>query len=161
AETLVPGAGKSCTRITMSCTAMPAHRILRLRSLKADLALDPGAENVMRYGDRRRRGQAGRMRAGQEADRLVAGEPARVLELLAVHGDVVAQRLGMAADHQRHRKRPGLRGEVAHAAGDDAGLLERLAPHRILDRLTRLDEAGKARPHARHEPRRAPEQAAV
>ena len=28
AETLVPGAGKFCTPMTMSCTAMPAHRIL-------------------------------------------------------------------------------------------------------------------------------------
>jgi len=28
ADTLAPGAGKCSTRITMSCTAMPAHRIL-------------------------------------------------------------------------------------------------------------------------------------
>ena len=27
AATLVPGAGKFSTRMTMSCTAMPAHRI--------------------------------------------------------------------------------------------------------------------------------------
>ena len=28
ADTLAPGAGKCSTRITMSCTAMPAHRIV-------------------------------------------------------------------------------------------------------------------------------------
>ena len=46
----------------------------------------------------------------------------------------VAQRLGVAADHQRHRERPGLRAEIVDPAADDAGFLQRLAPHRVLDR---------------------------
>ncbi len=41
----------------------------------------------------------------------------------------------MAADHQRHRERPGLRVEIFHPPAFDAGLLQRLAPHRVLDAL--------------------------
>src|SRR5450756_3184939 len=54
AATLLPGAGKFSTRMTMSCTAMPAHRIFGAflpgtASVKADLALHPGADDVMSY----------------------------------------------------------------------------------------------------------------
>src|SRR5262249_61559018 len=61
----------------------------------------------------------------------------------------------------RHRERPGLRGEIADATAHDAGLLLHLAPHRLLDVLARLDEAGEARPHRRGEACRAPEQAVL
>ena len=43
----------------------------------------------------------------------------------------------------------------------DAGLLQRLAAHGVLDRLARLDEAGQRRVHAGREMRAAAEQAAV
>src|SRR4029077_11514841 len=58
AATLVPGAGKCSTCITMSCTAMPAQRIFGAALAKTDLVLYPGADDVMRDRDRGRRGQA-------------------------------------------------------------------------------------------------------
>src|ERR1039458_846447 len=63
AATLLPGAGKFSTRMTMSCTTMPEHRILGLcfagaRSVKADLVVHPSPDDVMRDRDRKRRGQA-------------------------------------------------------------------------------------------------------
>ena len=90
-----------------------------------------------------------------------AREPAAVLELVRVGADVVAERLAEAADHQRIGKRPGLAGMVDDAAEPDAGFLEGLAPHRVLDRLARLDEAGERRIHAGQEMRAAPEQAVL
>src|SRR3569832_1707690 len=164
AWTLAPGAGKRSTRMTMSCTAPPAHRIVfapALASVKRRLALAPGAHDMMRDGDRRWRRQPVLVPAQQHVGDLVAREPARALELGGVDLDVAALGLGEGADHQRHRERPWLRREVTHAAADDAGFLDRLAPHRVLDRLARLDEPGKARPHARHEAGRAAEQAVV
>src|SRR4029079_18933381 len=80
---------------------------------------------------------------------LLAIEPAGVVELHAIDHDHVRQRLGMTADHQRGGKRPWLRGEIAHAAADDAGLFAGFPPHGVLDRLTRFHEARQARPHAR------------
>src|ERR1039457_7395686 len=76
AATLAPGAGKFCTRMTMSCTAMPAHRIFGAflpgaASVKADLVLHPGADDVMRDRHRRRRGQALRVAARQHGRDLV------------------------------------------------------------------------------------------
>ncbi len=70
-------------------------------------------------------------------------------------------RLGVAADHQRTRKRPGLRGEVGHPRARKPDLFLDLAPHRFLDRFAGLGEAGETRPHGRREPRRAAEHAAV
>src|SRR5690606_21682098 len=48
-----------------------------------------------------------------------------------------------------------------YATDADAGLLEDLAPHRVLERFARLHEAGKARIHARREAGLTPEQAAL
>ena len=48
----------------------------------------------------------GWLRVGVEF-KLVAVEPACVLDLIAVDGDIFRQRDGMAPDHQRGRKRPG------------------------------------------------------
>ena len=67
----------------------------------------------------------------------------------------------VAADHQRHRERPGLRGEILHARRRRCRLPQRLAPRRVLDAFARLDEARKARPHVGDEAPRAPEQAVV
>ena len=49
--------------------------------VKAALAVDPGADDVMRDRDRRRRGEAVRVLARQHGDDLVAVEPARVFQL--------------------------------------------------------------------------------
>src|SRR3569832_2399828 len=148
AWTLWPGAGKRSTRMTMSCTAPPAHRIV-LRSIKRRLALDPGADDVMRDGDRRRRGQSVLVASHQHVGDFVARKPARVLKLGRIDLDVARFRFGEGADHEQHQKRPGLRRELAHAAADDTGFLHRLAAHGVLDRLARLDETGKTRPHGR------------
>ena len=71
------------------------------------------------------------------------------------------QRLGMAADHQRGGKGPRLRGEIAHAPANNAGLVAGFPPHRVLDRLPGLDEAGEARPHAGLKAMRAAEHATL
>ena len=117
ATALAPGGGNARTRMTMSCTAMPAHRIFGAacaRSGKADLAVDPGADDVMGDRDRRRRAQpvadggaaaSARPRRARTSARLPV--PSRSTTMS------VRQRLGVAADHQRHRERPGLRGEIA------------------------------------------------
>src|SRR5674476_1571444 len=156
AGTLVPGAGKFSTRMTMSCTPMPAHRIfgdgLGARAVKADLVVHPGADDVMRDRHRRWRGQAIGVLAQQHARHLVFAKPAGVLEFLPIDHDLVRHRLGVATDHQRTRERPGLRAEVDHPAAGDAGFLARFAVHGILDRFARLDETGQARPHGRPEP---------
>src|SRR6186997_1996324 len=98
--------------MTMSCTAPPAHRMrgffLPCGSLKTDLVLYPCADDVMRDRYRRRRRQSLRVFAHQHAPDLFLAKPAGVLEFLAVDDDFVRQGLGMAADHQRRRERPGL-----------------------------------------------------
>ena len=99
--------------------------------------------------------------AGEHGADLVAGKPAAVLQLGDVGADVLVERLAEAADHQRIGERPGLAGVIDDAAEPDAGFLQRLAPHRVLDRLARLDEAGERRIHAGHEMRAAAEQAAL
>ncbi|HEY7972667.1 MAG TPA: hypothetical protein VID96_07050, partial [Xanthobacteraceae bacterium] len=77
AATLVPGAGKFCTRIMMSCTAMPAQRIFGFaRSAKIDLVLNPGTDDVMRDRDRGRCGESLRMFAHQHRFDLIFGKPA-------------------------------------------------------------------------------------
>ena len=84
---------------------------------------------------------------------LVAREPARLGELLGVDGDLLGQGLGEKPHHQARRKRPRLRGQVAHAPAADARLLADLAAHGLLRGLARLDEAGEAgEPGARAPP---------
>ena len=58
-------------------------------------------------------------------------------------------RMGVKAEHQRGRKRPRLRGEVAHRCHMDAGLLPDFARHRIFQALAGLDESGQCRVAAR------------
>ena len=113
-------------------------------------------------GDGRRRGQPVGMRAAA-ASRATSSRSNQRASSSSVRSMTMScdSASRVAADHQRGGERPGLRGEIAHAAADDAGFLEGFPPHRILDRFARLDEAGEARPHAALETVRAAEQAAV
>src|SRR5690606_35849051 len=63
--------------------------------------------------------------------------------------------------HQRMREGPGLTCMVSDAAEADAGLFEDLAAHRVLDGLSRLDEAGECGIHAGRKVRAAAEHAAI
>src|SRR6187200_3144228 len=157
---LPPGCGNYSTRNTMSCTAMPAHRMMGTLE-ELTVALHPGAYDVVGDGDRRRTGQSVGMLSHQHGGAFVLGEPAAVDQLVGIHLDVVVERLGETAVHQRHRERPGLRVEILHAAAFDAGLFQGFAPHRILERFAGLDEAGETRPHGCGEPAGAAEQSAV
>src|SRR6185437_8928207 len=97
--TFVPGAGNFSTRMTMSCTAMPEHRIvgvLRLPSAKRNLVFHPGTNDVIRDCDRWRRRQAVRMLAHQHRLDFTFAEPPRILELAAVHNDLACLCLGVA-----------------------------------------------------------------
>src|SRR6187549_857876 len=85
---LPPGCGNCSTRNTMSCTAMPAHRMMGpLEELT--VALHPGANDMMSDGDRRRAGQSVGMLSHQHGGAFVLGEPAAVDQLVLVHLDVV------------------------------------------------------------------------
>src|SRR5581483_6375292 len=119
AATFSPGRGKRSTRMTMSWTAIPAQRIAALSEEDIGSVLDPAADDVVGDGHRRRGSEAVRMRALEHAGDLVAREPARGFELMRVHDDVGRQCLRVAADHQRRREWPGLRGEVADLAAAD------------------------------------------
>ena len=92
---------------------------------------------------------------------FVALEPAGILQFLAIDHDGIGQRLGVAADHDRRRKRPRLRREIFHAADSDADFFQHFAAHRFLDRFAGLGKAGETRPHGRRETRRAAEHAAL
>src|SRR5215472_18176085 len=99
-----------------------------------------------RPGQRRHRRRGVRIAVGGARDHvtdLLAAEPARLDKLLGVDRDLFAQRLGEKAHHQGRREWPRLRGEVADAPTADARLLADLAPHRVLERLTRLHVAGE------------------
>src|SRR5262245_9926061 len=159
-----PGCGKRSTWKMKSSTAMPAHSTTgrRPRALsELDAIFHPGADDVIRDGDRRGRGEAVWMLPGDHRGDLLAIEPARIGQLVAVYHDLMRDRLGVAADHQPGRKWPGLRAEIGDAPAHDAGFLARLSPHGVLDRFARLDKAGKARPHAGLKPMRAAENAAI
>src|SRR6266481_5178609 len=158
------GCGKRSTRNTSSSTMIPAHKIARAPApalAELNLFLHPGADDVIGDGHRRRRGQVVGMTPRQHARDLLAVEPAGIVEFLAIDDDLVRERLGMTADHQRGGKGPGLGGEIAHASANDAGLFARFPPHGIFDRLARLDETGEARPHAGLKSIRAAEHAAL
>src|SRR6185312_398558 len=157
--------GNSSTRKISSSTAIPVQRMRGAAPGPAalvegnDVAFDPGADDVMRDRDRRRRAKPVGMLAHQHQRDLVAVEPARALELGRIDLDVVIECLGVAADHQRHGERPGLRREVGDAPARDPGLFVHLAAHRLLDVLAGLHEPGEARPHRRRKARRSAEQA--
>src|SRR2546421_7094399 len=111
------GRGNDPTRNTRSSTAMPVHTTCLRASAEDTIALlDPGADDVMRDRNRRRNADALRMLADEHQRGLVAAEPARVLQLLAVDLDVGVGRARVTADHQRHWKRPLLRAEIFHLA---------------------------------------------
>src|SRR6185312_6772499 len=90
---LPPGGGNCATRNTMSCTAMPAHRIAGGLE-RATVALHPGADDVVCDGDGRRAGQPFGMLAHQHRGAFVLAEPAAVDQFVLVHDDVVVQRFG-------------------------------------------------------------------
>src|SRR4029079_3657327 len=138
---------------------MPAQTIVRLSEL--NLVLDPGADDVMSDRHGRPRAQTRRMPAQQHARDLVAIEPAGILEFGAIDDDVMGERFGVATDHQRARKWPRLRSEITYPPSDDAGFFAGLAPYCFLDRLPRLHESGKTRPHAGNKAVRAPKHATV
>ena len=88
----------------------------------------------------------GRHLAGLEGGaQLVAGEPAGLVDLVAVDVDLGGGGAGHEAEHEAGRERPGLAGDVLDLADGDAGLLVHLAAHRLLDGLARLDESGERR----------------
>ena len=79
-------------------------------------------------------GDRDRRRAGQALGMLAHQHRPRISSLLNQRASsssfwsivmIVVERLGMAADHQRHRKRPRLRAEILHAPACDAGLFQR------------------------------------
>src|SRR5689334_10100506 len=104
---LPPGWGNCSTRNTMSCTAMPAHRMAGALE-ELTIALHPSANDVVGDGDRWRAGQPVRMLAHQHRGAFVLGEPAAIDQFVGVHLDVFVERFSETAVHQRHRKRPRL-----------------------------------------------------
>src|SRR5262245_34560972 len=98
-----------------SSTAMPAHSTTRRRGSEGNATLHPGADDVVGDRDRHRRGETVGMLPYQHQRDLLAVEPARVCELARIDRDLLRERLGVAADHQRARERPWLRCEIAHA----------------------------------------------
>src|SRR5262245_49975200 len=163
AATLVPGPGKFSTRMTMSCTAMPAHRIFGTfgaRSVKTYLVLHPGADDVMRDCNRRRRRKPLVMFARQHGLNLSPAKQPGGLELRPIGHNLVRQCFNVTANHQRCRERLSLASEVNDAAAGAAGFLARVPAYRVLDRVADFDEPGKARPHRWNETRATPQQAA-
>src|ERR1700760_4652442 len=102
----------------------------------------------MRNRHRGWRRQAVRVAALDERDRLIAAEPAGVFQLHAVDFKATAFRFGKAADHQRGRERPWLRGEILDSPADDSGLFVDFPPDSSLDSFPRLNETGQRRKHA-------------
>src|SRR5580692_3547373 len=99
--------------------------------------------------------------AFEERDRLMAAEPAGVLQLDLVDLQLSAFGFSKAADHQRGGERPWLRGKVLHRATDDTGLLADFAPDGGLDGFPGLDETGQRRIHALWKPRLTAKQTGI
>src|SRR5512139_233292 len=166
AGTFVPASGNLSTRMTMSCTAPPAHRMRAVPffgrdSIKANLVLYPCADDVMRDCHRRRSREPLRMLAHQHGCDFFLGKPAGVLEFLTVDHDFTCQRLGMTTDHKRSREWPGLRSKIDDAAARDARFFARFPVHRVFDRFPGFDITRETRPHRRHETRAAAEETPV
>src|SRR5215813_5675490 len=83
------------------------------------------------------------MAALQHQPRVGAREPARLGDLIWIDRELARLGLGDATQHERVRKWPGLARVELDLANRDAGFLQHLAAHRVLDVLARLDEAGK------------------
>src|SRR3954469_1408283 len=162
---LLPRAGTASTRKVRSRTGMPMQRMrgaisaIDALSSSSALVVHPAAEQMMRNRKRMRAGEPVRMRPRQHQRRLLAREPARILQLGVIDDDVLAHGPRTAADHQRRRIGPGLGHVILHVGAADAGLFEDLAAHRILDGLCGLDEPGEAGIHARWKLLLAAEQA--
>ncbi|MNF10972.1 hypothetical protein D3C80_2120700 [compost metagenome] len=71
-------------------------------------------------------------------------EPATVFQLRTVDSEVVAQNLGMTADHQRIGKRPGLARMIGNATDGEPHFLDTFAAHGGLDCFAVLDKACEA-----------------
>src|SRR5207248_5823593 len=84
-------------------------------------------------------------------------EPLCVLDFAGLRRDLAIAPLGNEGDHQRMRERPRLAREVADVRDAHADLLLHLAREALLERLTRLDEAGERAVHAGRKVRAAPE----
>ena len=99
----------------------------------------------MRDRDWRRGAQIVGMAVLQHQCDVVAREPAHVLHFLVIDVEAVISGDAVAADQSGRRGRARGWGEhVAHLADTPPRFLEGLAPHRILDRLARFDEACEA-----------------
>src|SRR5262249_425334 len=155
------GGGNVVARVFATSALGESLRSLGLPSFASVPILHPGADDVIGNGDLRRRAQAVRMAAAQHGDDFLALEPARIVKLAAVHNNVARQRLGATAGHQRGTEGPGGGRERGARAAAYADLLARLPANRLLDRLARLHESGKTRPHALGKPVRAAENAAL
>src|SRR5690349_2323585 len=88
-------------------------------------------------------------------------EPARVLELAGIDRDRGRGGLGVEAEHDIGRERPGLRRMVMHRADFDRGFLAYLARDRVFETFPRFDKTGQCRIHTRQKVLVAPEQRAV
>src|SRR4051794_39524586 len=96
---------------------------------------------------RMRSRQSVRMLPPDHQRRLVAVEPAGILELGAIYDNVLIGGARGASDHQRRRIGPGLRHVIIHVSAADSGLLENLAPDRVFDGFGGFDEPRQTRPH--------------
>src|SRR5574338_476233 len=76
---------------------------------------------------------------------LLAGEPARVVKLGEVDGQLVAECSRVAAEHERRRKWPWLARDIGDLRHRDSRFLVELASDRSLDRFAGLEEAGEGR----------------
>src|SRR5262245_2006098 len=92
-----------------------------------------------------------RRNAGQRSH----GEPARVLDLAGLGNDVAARPPRSEGDHETVRERPALAAVVAKVRDLYPNLFGGFALDALLDRLARLDEAGKRTVDALGEARRA------
>src|SRR5215475_15481236 len=77
----------------------------------------------------------------QHEPRVGAREPARLGDLVRVDRELARLGLGDATQHERVGKWPGLARVERNLAHPDAGFLQHLAAHRVLDVFARLNEA--------------------
>src|ERR1044072_8860119 len=93
------GRGKCGTRNTISSTAMPVHNTC-FCSGKDIVRLDPGANDVVCDGNRRRDRDLLGMLAVEHLYDFIARDPACVFQFFAIDGDLSRGCLRVAADHQ-------------------------------------------------------------
>src|SRR3954454_15297358 len=102
-------------------------------------------EQRPRNGGAWRRLERGFRVAGNRSRYLVASEPARILELRRVDGQLARGRLRHAADHERRWKGPWLACNVADIESLDPGFLLHFTRDSILNGFADLDKAGERR----------------